>query len=113
MVNVPDNDNLSNDLIAEIVTSVIVAVAEVQNAASLDFYHETCASCLYYRETPTGGFRGNICRYYVNTATSINQVGYPLHMMANEPACGQWKRNPFRAAADAKRLIAECVHGAT
>lgn len=75
------------------------------------FYFETCATCLFFRVTPTGGFRGNICRFWVPTATSINQVGLPLHMMANEPACGQWELNPNRTHEEAEALIEECAHG--
>ena len=106
-----DDGSSGEELINEVVARISRAIVADQDAASLAFYDETCATCLYFRETTTGGIKGNICRYFVPTATAINQLGYPLHMLASEPACGQWKSNPVRSREDMNRMIEACRRG--
>jgi hypothetical protein len=64
-----------------------------------DFMFEVCGTCAYFY-TVQNHVSWDTCRFWVPTPTAINQYPYPVHVPQNYPACGQYKRNPFKLGMD-------------
>ena len=73
--------------------SEIILLIKAASDPDMSFLSETCGTCLYFLRVPTES-RKNMCRFFVPTSTSLNQLACELHVADDRLACGQWKKHP-------------------